>query len=499
MADFWTDVAAHTDGGFVRAVSEGRSLAVYHNQGPLLWRKTLDTDFLRYTRVAVFANGWIVAGGQDEGGVALLVTSTTTTPFGPTLGMFPVALRVDGNTLHTYRCGPEHFVPVYIDGIDSGIRTHAVEGLREVLADGTILFRQQTAAAVIAGRNFGQFTRKLGWCIGECANSIGCLHEASGHFFTARRGPVNAGIHFDVQTNGDLAVVAAIEGAAYFEVFSPPYPAHEPIVTEPDTKPEDPMAQWPLAPNMKSTVEQVIREHPEIDLTTDATRQAILPLIVKRLNKPGEHTPWGLKAEKKPKTPLDSSGEYNTDAVNFLRPDGLMEIIDVIANGKAFWDRAHTKTPTKQGTNGWWMAAPDPGDDEEPVPDATHTYLGGGNDTGTCDECGKRRDDPVHDTPASTRPHAYDGGEQDTGVCDVCGFPKSGLLHNLTPPIDPPIDLPPAGWAVEAAAIRKALATSDARVTELAAAVDALEQQLAGGGGIPSTLNVTKITLTVAP
>ena len=71
---------------------------------------------------------------------------------------------------------------------------------------------------MIAGRNFGQFTRKHGWCIGEVANSIGCLHEASGHFFTARRGPVNTGIHFDVQASGDLAVVAAIEGDAYFEV-----------------------------------------------------------------------------------------------------------------------------------------------------------------------------------------------------------------------------------------------------------------------------------------
>jgi hypothetical protein len=132
----------------------------------------------------------------------------------------------------------------------------------------------------------------------------------------------------------------------------------------PDQDEDDPMpVQWPLAPNMKSTVEQVIREHPEIKLTTDKTRQAILPLIVRRLNKPGQTKPWGLKAIKK------DLSEYNTDAVNFLRPDGMMEIIDVITNGKAAWGRADSKTPTPQGKNGWWMPAPDPGDDDEPEPD----------------------------------------------------------------------------------------------------------------------------------
>ena len=138
MADCWTDVAAHPNGGFVRAVSEGASVAVYRNKAPLLWRRSLATDWLRYTRIAVLADGSAVAGGQDGGGLALLVAREGVDDRGPTQGMFPVAFRVDATGLHVYLCALGHFVPVFIDGVDSGIRTHAVEGLREVLADGTI-------------------------------------------------------------------------------------------------------------------------------------------------------------------------------------------------------------------------------------------------------------------------------------------------------------------------------------------------------------------------
>lgn len=73
-----------------------------------------------------------------------------------------------------------------------------------------------------------------------------------------------------------------------------------------------------------------------------------------------------------------------------------------------------------------------------PPPADTHVYVGGGNDTGTCDLCGKSRFDAVHAVPQSKVPHTYDGGEQDTGLCDICQKPPSDAIHGSAPPPPPP-------------------------------------------------------------
>lgn len=456
--------------------------------------------------------------GQIDGDPGVVISEATheivwQTELGPrdarVYEVFAHPLTGDGTTRTLGHVG----APDGIDGLDAQGRVVLRRELDTI--DPAVGGKLQRAGACRVGQyGFGLGVRfddwsVTRWLLGGSVTKDPRVATEGSIFAIVSWGPV---VRVVIATKAELATL-------------PPVPTG-PGPVDPEEE-EPPVAvQWPLAPNMKHVVEQVIKEHPEINLNTDATRQAILPHIVKRLNKPGEFKPWGLKAKKKPDHPLDSDGEFNTDAVNFLRPDDLMEIIDVIANGKAFWDPAHSKTPTKQGTNGWWMAAPDPGDDQIPEPgEDTHTYIGGGNDTGTCDQCGKPRADPVHDTPESMLPHAYDGGEQDTGVCDVCGFPESGLRHrgdsverhtfegagdfctrcgqpadNLAFHLEAaPVDLPPSGdWAVEAAAIRAALAKSDARVAELAAAVDALEQQLAGGASA-GVLTVKTITLTVGP
>ena len=94
-----------------------------------------------------------------------------------------------------------------------------------------------------------------------------------------------------------------------------------------------------------------------------------------------------------------------------------------------------------------WVVPPVPEDTPQTPPDdATHTYDGGGNDTGICDVCGLARADAVHATPASKVPHVYDGGEQDTGQCDICGQTRDAEIHQGVedPPVeDPPVEDPP--------------------------------------------------------
>lgn len=88
----------------------------------------------------------------------------------------------------------------------------------------------------------------------------------------------------------------------------------------------------------------------------------------------------------------------------------------------------------------WLTGATDPVDPGEAD---THLYMGGGNDTGTCDACGQSRFDAVHAIPQSRAKHVYNGGEQDSGLCDVCQKGAADAIHQWSvPPVPPPA--PPA-------------------------------------------------------
>ena len=101
------------------------------------------------------------------------------------------------------------------------------------------------------------------------------------------------------------------------------------------------------APNQIEVVRRVMAEHPEIKTNSEATREAILPLVIAALG----GFPWGRKSRNSAGTDL------NTDAVTFRRQDGLFEIYDVIdsTTGGAFWDGFG---PFKEGENGFFFTQP---------------------------------------------------------------------------------------------------------------------------------------------
>lgn len=62
----------------------------------------------------------------------------------------------------------------------------------------------------------------------------------------------------------------------------------------------------------------------------------------------------------------------------------------------------------------------------------THKYMGGGNDTGTCDVagCGRSRTDPVHRVPeGKVQGHTPWLGEDGKGECDLCGRAVDDPIH----------------------------------------------------------------------
>lgn len=132
---------------------------------------------------------------------------------------------------------------------------------------------------------------------------------------------------------------------------APPPPAPDP----PPVPGPEPMSLQ--APNEIETVRRVMREHPEINTRDENARGNILPYICAALG----GKPWGRKSRNAQGTDL------NTDALTFLRADGLFEIYDVIsgADGGATWDGFG---PFRQGENGYWVEA-QPVSGPPPTPD----------------------------------------------------------------------------------------------------------------------------------
>lgn len=117
-----------------------------------------------------------------------------------------------------------------------------------------------------------------------------------------------------------------------------------------------------IAPNMQSQVQQTIDQHPEIDSMDEEARGEIIDITDWRVNG-GADRPWGRKARSNdPANP-----NLNTDAMCYLRPDGLFEIYDCISgvDGNATWD---PYGPFMQGENGYWWPPQETEHAVDPLP-----------------------------------------------------------------------------------------------------------------------------------
>lgn len=198
-----------------------------------------------------------------------------------------------------------------------------------------------------------------------------------------------------------------------------------------------------------------------------------------------------------------SSKGITADIITWKK-NGAVAVADVLSGGDGIGEGgAHNREPKKAwkvhgDMPGNWKHVV-PGDPEfpqvggTPVPPQTHKYIGGGNDTGTCDECERSRFDPIHNIPQASQPHIYDGGEQDTGLCDICQKPPTDVLHGTVEPPPPP---PPSNDIAE---LKRQIAELrghvDSQIAQLSQRIDALASQPPGSGGVPSELVTTVANL----
>jgi hypothetical protein len=107
-----------------------------------------------------------------------------------------------------------------------------------------------------------------------------------------------------------------------------------------------------LAPNQQAEIARTMSEHPEINPMDEEARGEIIQITAARLNAHRDR-PWGRKARNADPT----NPNCNTDAITYLRPDDLFEIIDVISgvDGSAMWGECGAFAA---GENGYWYAVP---------------------------------------------------------------------------------------------------------------------------------------------
>ena len=157
-------------------------------------------------------------------------------------------------------------------------------------------------------------------------------------------------------------------------------------------------------------------------INDEAEKHRFTEALMAHFNQLDRSGRWGRKSRAGSGQPKSKdTGAYWVDAnVPNGESDGRIHAFDLItgSTGDVHWDTAaengdplYANIQARRYPVTGTIVIPE-------VPANTHKYIGGGNDTGTCDACGRSRMDPVH--LVNRNPHAYDGGEHDTGQCDIC-------------------------------------------------------------------------------
>ena len=133
----------------------------------------------------------------------------------------------------------------------------------------------------------------------------------------------------------------------------------------------------------------------------------------------GNHT-------EQPKTAIPISVDWLIHRPSGKGGDFLVDAPGLGDSGERMPGQAKPSQPTGEAADmSRFVVAVNPGDE----PPRTHRYIGGGNDTGICDDCEKPKADPVHEVPEGKVPHQPWLGEDGIGDCDLCMKPVTHSIH----------------------------------------------------------------------
>jgi hypothetical protein len=418
----WCAVTPHPSGWCFAWSVNGKVKFEFANGAKL--ERSVPTDFLRYLDAASNPAGEIVAIGVGADDYAYVVRSQTATveKLGKVVGNFAVALFWNGHDFVTFRTiSPTRYLEGTVEKpIPIG---QTSQGFRQIRSTGEIVWGDSAMVKTIGGRTIHKYSSigKLWTGQRDGPDHIDLHDEQAGSWWTPVKG--SAQPPRIAQLSSSLYGVCAGTNHGAVLAIGPPWPALIPDVVIPPTEPPMPAP----VPNLKHIVERVRVKYPT---PLGSTHAAFLLELAPALSEESKLKIGLLKKTGGTVIKLPDGTTVSQDVVAVHQTTELWTY-DTLDSGETVarpaWRRT---TPTGIDTNlsrFYAVTAP-------PPPTGTHKYVGGGNDTGICDECGLSRFDPIHITPTSKLPHLYDGGEQDTGLCDECQKSFDDPIHTGTQP-----------------------------------------------------------------
>jgi hypothetical protein len=259
---FWSDICVLPSGRFAHVISERGAVAAYEGaeQKPPLWRRSLATDLLRFLRCACAPDGSVAAIGQAADGRAWIVRAGSAEALDIAAGVNPVAIRHDGQRWIAYTMvASDRCREIRLDGGGRDIQAPpGATGIREVQADGTVVFGEGTRLTV-TGYSFDEYCRSAGLICGTAGSRIGVLLEAGPRYFSLTPGTLHLGVR-GARTGTRLGVSAMTEAGAFFAEIDQPYPPHEspaqpavvqpPVTVDPKPQPVETLLPNPIPGNV---------------------------------------------------------------------------------------------------------------------------------------------------------------------------------------------------------------------------------------------------------
>jgi hypothetical protein len=237
----WCDVVARPEGSCAWVYSVPGALVCEVDWIPV-WRLNVPTDFLRYTRGAIFPDLAAIGQGADDHGYVVTVRGVE--PVGLAPGQNPVAFGRDGTRYIMQANGRS-----YKQGSTIVTVPLTSQGIRDVLPNGTVIMGDESLHKVIKGHNFHQYQTRGEITVGQAGTDIGIGVLYKDDYLVIPRPGDPQGVHVADLHDGRIAVCAwTVHGAELWLIdlhaAAEPAPKPDPIPDpKPDPKPEpEPMS-----------------------------------------------------------------------------------------------------------------------------------------------------------------------------------------------------------------------------------------------------------------